>query len=243
MTETNFVDKDISLHSRPRYWINLWEDQHPLARSNFLLLGLLLLSSIVLWLMLMVAPRMFDLHIVFQLAVIERLWFLANVVLLAIFVYSIIRLMWMATHKDISYVSLLMVWITPFVLMIPLILMPTFFQAMSSYQMGRSYREISQQFSALCDDWQASYGQQASIALRVDDVDLGLFQDNDRVNVWRESNTIFFDFGDETQSFGLACALGGREPYDSGQRSRSFYYRHIQKHYYEFYEDSSKSSR
>jgi hypothetical protein len=238
MTETNFVDKDISLHTRPRYWIDLWEDQHPLARSNFLLLGLLVASSLVLWLLMIFTPRFLDLHTVFQLAVIERLWFLGNVVLLAIFVYSIIRLTWMAFRKDISSISLLMVWVTPFILMLPLLVLPTFFRATASYQLGYSYTDISAEFSALCDDWQATYGQQASIALRVDDVDLGLFQDNDHVTVWRESNTVFFDFGDETQSFGLACALGGREPYDSGRRSRNFDYHHIQQNYYEFYDDA-----
>lgn len=237
MTETNFVDKDISLHTRPRYWINLWEDQHPLARSNVLLVALLLLSSFLLWVIMRFAPRLLDIQTVFQVAVIERLWFLGNVVLLAIFVYSIIRLMWMAFRKDISYLSLLMVWITPFILMIPLLVMPTFFQEAASYQIGQPYSEIMGEFTALCDEWEATYGQQASSALRVQDVDLGLFQDNERVEVWRESNTIFFDFGDDTQSFGLACVLGGKEPYDSGRRSRDFDYRRVQKNYYEFYDE------
>lgn len=237
MTETNLVDKDISLPTRPRHWIDLWEDQHPLARSNILLLSLLLTSSLALWLMMLLTPRFLDLRTVFQLAVIERLWFLGNIVLLAIFVYSIIRMSWMAFRKDISHISLVMVWITPVFLMIPLLLMPTFFRAMASYQLERSYGEISDEFSALCDEWEATYGQQASIAISVDEVDLGMFQDNGRVNVWRESNTVFFDFGDETQSFGLACALGGREPFDSGRRSRNFDYQHIRKNYYEFYDN------
>ncbi len=237
MTETNFVDKDISLHTRPRYWINLWEDQHPLARSNVLLVALLLLFSFLLWVIMYLSPRLLDIQTVFRVAVIERLWFLGNVVLLAIFVYSIIRLMWMAFRKDISYLSLLMVWITPFVLMVPLIIMPTFFQEAASYQLGQPYSEIMGEFTALCDEWEATYGQQASIALRVQEVDLGLFQDNERAKVWRESNTIFFDFGDDTQSFGLACALGGKEPYDSGRRSRDFDYRRVQKNYYEFYDE------
>lgn len=215
-----------------------WEDQHPLTRNSFILVLLELVFALILRIVIFLTPRLVDLSTLFKIAVLERVWLLTNVVLFVILVSSIIRLTWLVYGGRASLVSLLLACIMPFILWLPIQLMPTFFEAATSHQLQRPYSEVFVAFENLCNQWDETHGQRDNYIFFPQNEALGLLGNTDQVTVWRESNTVFFDFGDDEQSFGLACALGGERPTRNGRLSRDFSYRQIEGKYYEFYGSS-----
>ncbi len=212
-----------------------WEDQHPLARNNVLILAI----SIVIWFFLLiltyVAPRNFTIEQVFEIAVTQRIWEITSLVLIALLVYNALRLTYRYTTKLASFSSLAMAWAVIVLMLFIAANSPSFHHSTISYLTGDSYGTVLTEFKEICDEWEATYGQQSAIALNPDNVDLGYFQDRDEVDIKRIQRAMFFDFGTEQQQFGLVCVLGGGSYPDSG-RAENFEYDKIEKNYYEFVE-------
>jgi hypothetical protein len=212
-----------------------WEDQHPLARNNILIL----VVSIVIWISLLVltyfVPRNFAIEQVFEIAVTQRIWEITILVLMALMAYNAVRLTYRYATKLASFASVAMAWTSIAIMLLIAANSPSFHHSTISYLTGDSYGTVLTEFKDLCDGWEATYGQQSTVALNPDDLDLGYFQNREEVDVMRIQRAVFFNFGTNQQRFGLACVLGGGSYPDSG-RAENFKYDKIEKNYYEFIE-------
>lgn len=223
-----------STSDQSRKPIIIWEDLHPHTRNNIAVLIVAAGVWVILYGLTFLAPRIMNLHRVFQFALIERLWVITSIVLIAVMVFNAVRVAMRYRERLISLTSVVLAVIVIAPVIFFTLYLPSFFNAASSYALGEPYGKIFNQFSNYCDEWEASYGQQANIAIRPQDLDLGLFDKHD-VEVYRERKVVFFNFGDEGQVFGLACVLGGGVPHTDGKAS-DFQYQHIENNYYQFVE-------
>ena len=226
-------------HRKPHHWWLFWEDQHPLARNNVAVLGLMLAVWLILLVITYIAPRVLSVVDVFRLAAIERIWSITSFILIFILLFNCFRILIRWTKNQVPFTSVaLAVLVLPVVAALTLYI-PSFLHATVSYKMGDSFGTVFDEYQKLCDDWEATYGQQPTIALRPSEVDLGYFANRQEVEVWRDRSVILFDFGDEEQRYGLACVLGGGVPHTDG-RTDDFTFRHIDKNYYEFVEHKDR---
>lgn len=210
-----------------RNWWSAWEDLHPLARGAVLIVAAMLVFSSALWGLALIGPRTMSLRAYFNLQPVEQIWALANVVLAVMMAYTLLRLTWMAVRKKAAILNVVVVCVGIVVASLWVTFKPTLFAGAVQHQTGHSYREVLDTFIDLCDEWAA----EGSLSIDLVAADLGIL---DESVPWRESTTIFFDFGNQEQAFGLACVLSGEEPTKTGRRSRDFEYHHIRDRYYEF---------
>ncbi len=194
-----------------------------------------LVASVVLRLFMIVAPHQFDLPTVLRVAVVGRVWYMAILILVAVFLYSAVRLAWLAVREKAAMSSVLITVAGLPVLVVLLQIMPTFFQEVVSYHSGKPYDDVFRSVQTLCYTWEVTHSSVERYDFNPRDSDLGILADEEQVRVWREHNTVFFNFGDDDVPVGLACALGGDEPTKEGRRSRTYDYVPIDGMFYEFY--------
>jgi hypothetical protein len=122
--------------------------------------------------------------------------------------------------------------------------------------MGRPYGEVFDAFSEFCDDWTETYQADNLAPINVDeseDIQNSIFADADKAQIWgyptdRRPATVFFDYGDEEQPFGLACVLREDTPPHRGNARgtggsfEDYNYEHIQQNYYRFIERKSSEN-
>ncbi len=235
-TTTNSKTKNSSASSARvlRRWLMLWEDQHPLARNSVLLMLLMLGFSLLFRLGTLLGPHYLSFSTLFEFAIVEDVWFVAHILVLAMFAYGAIRLVGLAVQGRVANLGVVMMVVSIVILLAPFLTMPSLFESAVAYQMNQPYDDVLEEVQALCAGWLDEFGTRT---FDPDDYDLGSLQG--RVEVWRESVTVFFNFGDEEQTFGLACVLNGEDPPDSGYRTKNYVYDHISEDYYEFYEKKS----
>jgi hypothetical protein len=213
--------------------LSYWEDLHPLSRNNIAIMVVAMVVWVTFQIITYAAPRLLTLHQVFQWAIIERLWTITGLVLIAVLVFNALRLLMRFARREVSWMSAASAWAVIGVVVYTTFWLPSFFNSTVSYVMGQSYGDVYNGFETLCDKWEERYRDEDTITLRISDEDLGLFENRAEVDVRRERNVVFFDFGDEEQEFGLACAIGGEEPHSTG-RARDYEYHHINQHYYQY---------
>lgn len=228
----NVMESNASSVSWFRRWLMIWEDQHPLARNTVLMMLLMLGLSIMLRIGIFLGPHYLNLTTLFRLTIIEDVWFVAHVLVLIMFIYSIARLLGLAIKRRASYLGVILTMLSMLILLIPFFTMPSIFEAATAHQLDHPYDQVLSQVKTLCQGWMEEHGTRS---FDPDNYDLGLLEG--RANVRRESSTVFFDFGDEDQVFGLACVLNGEEPPDGGYRTKNYVYNHINGDYYEYYDD------
>lgn len=216
-----------------------WEDQHPLARNNMLILALAVIVWLLLALITYIAPRIMTLEQVIRFSVLERVWSITSFVLVVLLLLNALRISLRFLQRSIGLASVGMAWLSTLMVLFLTLNLPSFFEQAIGYVMDEPYSSVLEEYQALCDEWEATYGQQVTIALQPGNVDLGFFQDREEVNVTRIQKTIFFDFGTPEQRFGLACVLGGGSPPDSG-RADDYMYTRIEKNYYEWIERTDR---
>jgi hypothetical protein len=221
--------------TKMRQWSYFWEDQHPLARSNVAMLALSLAIWIILVIATYIAPRILTFKQVFQVALVEQLWSITSLVLVAIMIFNAIRTLDRWRKKQVAPSSVVLAVIAVACVLVITLNLPSFVEGTVSYVMGEPYGKVFDNFQSLCDNWENTYGQEATIAVNPSTEDLGMFEDVKKVRVTRDRHVVFFDFGDQIQRFGLACALGGTEPHTDGMAD-DFHYHRIRKYYYEFVE-------
>ncbi|MCB9435709.1 MAG: hypothetical protein H6673_01785 [Anaerolineales bacterium] len=210
-----------------RNWWSAWEDLHPLARGAVLIVAMMIVFSTALWGMALFGPRMMSLSAYFKLRPVEQIWALANVVLAIMMAYTLLRLTWMAVRKKAAVLNVVVVCAAIAMASLWVTLKPPLFAGAVQHETSHSYGEVLDTFTTLCDEWSTA----GSLGIDLEAADLGVLSD---YSPWRESTTVFFDFGDENQAFGLACVVTGDEPFKTGRRSRDFEYHHIRDRYYEF---------
>lgn len=210
-----------------RNWWSAWEDLHPLARGAVLIVVAMLVFSTALWGLALMGPRMLSLQAYFNLRLVEQIWALANVVLAVMMAYTLLRLTWMAIRKKAAILNVVVVCVGIAVASLWVTFKPTLFAGAVQHQTGHPYNEVLDTFTDLCDEWSTA----GSLGIDLEAADLGTLSE---YSPWRESTTVFFDFGDQEQAFGLACVVSGEEPTKTGRRSRDFEYHHIRDRYYEF---------
>lgn len=218
-----------------RNWWLIWEDLHPLARGAVLIVLSMLGFTVGLWLLAWLGPRMMSLDTFFKLRILENIWSLANLVLGFIMVYTLLRLSWLVFRKQAILLNVVVVCGGLVVVGLWLIFRPSMFEGAVRHQTGYPYNTVFDAFANMCDDWAA----EETININLDETELGVLS---KFTPWRESNTVFFDFGDEEQSFGLACVLNENTPYKTGRLSRNFEYEHIRSRYYTFSAKDESSS-
>lgn len=217
--------------------VAFWENQHPVVRNSVLLVVTSVVGSLVLAVIAFITPRIFDLAVVFRLAVIEEFWNLAQLVIAAILFYSFVRGLLLVWGNKLALRGFALIALAPVMVLLNIRWTPSFFESTLSYRLDVPYSDLYGEFQALCDYWDRTYGQVENISFRPEELPLGIY-DRLEVEVWRENNTIFFDAGDDEKHFGFACVIGqDSTPYDKGRYSRNFNYRQIRGNYYEFYQE------
>jgi hypothetical protein len=109
--------------------------------------------------------------------------------------------------------------------------MPDVFDRAVAASVGRSYTSVHRVFHEACARWDADWIDSDAVTLDIEEEDLGWL--SEETDVFRVRNTVYFDFGDEEYSFGLACALRAASPAESG-RASSFVYARIKGPEYQF---------
>lgn len=229
---------------QPGRWLAWWEDQHPLMRYS---VGLLIFQ-IGMWLILnaatYLAPRFFSYAKIFDFIIVERLGTIISLILVAIVLFNTFRIFMRYLNKAVSMTSVGLTILTGLLLVGFAMNMPSFLKGTIGHQMGARFPRVFGDFRELCDEWEETYGQQATIAIRPAELDTGIFNDTEKVELYRlgsgDSATVIFQMGDEEQIFGLACVLGsGETPYNSG-RTSDFDYVHWGNNYYGFVENKDE---
>ena len=230
--------------NQPSRWLAWWEDQHPAMRYSVGILGFQVGMWLIMNLFTYLAPRFFAYKQVFSFVILERLGTIVSLILVAIVLFNIFRVLMRYFQKVAGLASVLFSIIAGIGLIIVALNMPSFLKGAIGYNMGASYPTVFGEFQDLCDEWQATYGQQSTIAIQPDELEIGRFNDEELVSVYRvgsgETATVIFQMGDEEQLFGLACVLGtGENPYNLG-RTSDFDYVHLGKNYYGFVENKDR---
>lgn len=228
----------------PGRWLAWWEDQHPAMRYSIGILGFQVGMWLIMNLFTYLAPRFFTYKQVFDFSIIERLGTIVSLILIAIVAFNLLRVSVRYWQKSASLSSVLFSLMAGVGLVIVALNMPSFLKGAIGHNMGASYPTVFAEFRDLCDEWQETYGQQATIAIRPNELDIGRFNEEERVSVYRvdsgETATIIFQMGEEEQLFGLACVLGsGESPYNVG-RTSDFDYIHLGQNYYGFVENKDQ---
>ncbi len=229
---------------QPGRWLIWWEDLHPATRYSVAILAFQAGMWLIMNLLTYAAPRFLSYKQVFNFAILERLGTIISLILIAIVIYNSARVVQRYWEKVANLTSVILSLVAGVGLIIVALNMPSFLKGTIGHNMGASYPSVFSDFRGYCDEWQETYGQQATVAIRPDDLDLGIFNDETRVDVYRigsgETATVIFQMGDEEQRFGLACVLGtGESPYNLG-RASDFDYVHWGKNYYGFVENKDQ---
>jgi hypothetical protein len=93
---------------------------------------------------------------------------------------------------------------------------------------------VEADFKATCRRWVREWGDKPDITLNVAQEDVGQLREESEV--FRSRNTVFFNFGEQGQDFGLACVLDAERPDDAG-RVDNYAFRRLSGHYYQFHLD------
>lgn len=217
--------------------VNFWEDRHPVVRNVMTLTALTLLVVAILSTLMLAGPALWSIDTTLALATMDTNWVWGQVIVVGLLFVSFLRACVLVWQQRIGVVGFGLVCVGPLVVMGAFSAMPTFFAAAVGHQMRTPFTTVYQEFRALCDEWDMRYGEVEVISFRPEEVPLGIFERDD-VDIWRERYTVFVDFSDDNQRFGLACVVGGAEaPFAEGRYSRYFEYRHLQGKYYEFYRE------
>lgn len=227
--------------NQPSRWLIWWEDLHPASRYSMAILGFQVGMWLLMNLLTYAAPRFLTYQQVFNFAILERLGTIISLILVAIVIYNSARVVQRYFQKFANSMSVILSLVAGVGLVVVALNMPAFLKGVIGHNMGASFPSVFGEFRDYCDEWQDTYGQQATIAIRPDDLDLGIFNDETRVDVYRvgsgETATVIFQMGEEEQRFGMACVLGsGESPYNLG-RTSDFDYVHWGQNYYGFVEN------
>jgi len=209
------------------------EDQHPLVRAN-LRLGLGLFAVIVvLHVLIFVGVRVLKPRLMFEVNTWLRLLTTLVVLMLVILGYNAIKITVQYVRRQgvFTWQSLLLAYTAVIALGLSLFYMPDVFDRAVAAEAGRSYTSVYQDFTAICDRWDAEWMDSDAVTMNIEDEDLGRL--GEIAEVYRVSNTVYVDFGDEDYNFGFACALRMASPSESG-RARNYTYSHIGGPEYQF---------
>ena len=214
---------------------NFLEDQHPLVRAN-LRLGLgLFLVIFALHVAVYLGVRYLETRFMFVMNSWLRLVSTLVLLMVVILAYNALKVtvQYMRRQGVFTWRSLALSYFAVIVLGGTLFNMPDVFGRAVAASAGRSYASTHREFQKHCDRWDADWRDSDAVTLDIDAEELGWLREE--AEVFRVSNTIYFDFGDEDYSFGLACALRGASPSETGL-ARNFVYSRIDGPEYQFVE-------
>jgi hypothetical protein len=209
------------------------EDQHPLVRAN-LRLGLSLFSAIVaLHVLIYIGVRVLKPRFMFEVNTWLRLLTTLVVLMLIILGYNALKItvQFVRRRGVFTWRSLLLAYLAVAALGFSLLNMPDVFDRAVAASVGRSYNNIHSEFREVCSRWDEEWMDEDAVTMDIDAQDVGSLREV--AEVYRVSNTVYFDFGDEDYAFGFACVLRAAAPSETG-RARDYTYSRIRGAEYQF---------
>jgi len=209
------------------------EDQHPLVRAN-LRLGFGLFSVIVaLHVLIFIGVRVLKPRLMFEFNTWLRLLTTLVVLMLVILGYNALKItvQYLRQRGIFTWRSLLLAYLAVIVLGLSLFNMPDVLDRVVAAKVGEAYNSVHNEFTQVCSRWDTEWMDTNAVTMDVDQEDVGTLRD--AAEVYRVSNTVYIDFGDDDYAFGFACALRSATPSEAG-RARDYTYKRIRGAEYQF---------
>jgi len=169
----------------------------------------------------------------FEVNTLLRLLTTLLVLMLVILAYNALKVtvQYLRRRGVFTWRSVMLAYVAVAALAFSLLNMPDVFDRAVAAQVGRSYSDIHTEFRDVCARWDEAWMHEDAVTMDIEEEDVGTLRDY--AEVFRVSNTVYFDFGDEDYAFGFACALRATAPADHG-RARDFTYSKIHGAEYQF---------
>jgi hypothetical protein len=240
-----------------------WEDQHPLTHLNLFVFVVACIVWLILEIVVRLAAATLSFSGVFRVSIIERTWEVTGVIFILLLAFNALRLVHKAWQGHIGWIGVMVAWICVGGVALTVIFTPSFFKATVAHVMERPYSEVFDEYQTLCDSWQDQCQNNGCTTLQITDLiyeyeseedqapdtnlskrvvrsELGIFADGERVEVFKEGTSIFFNFGKDELPFGLVCVIDDDTPPTNGARSNDFVYTYLRNNYYIFIEDKQE---
>ncbi len=214
-----------------------WENQPPLVRSNVSVGVMTLGGVLLLHLILPLVIRFLDIQQVFDylippmdiLSILLQLLF----VLLALNALRI-TFQFLTNRGVLTLLGVSLAWLSLVLIALAYVERPSVVEKYVGYAAGRSFGSVSQDFSALCDQWKNEWQARSDDSVFTANTEgIGWLQEQE---VYTLQDTVFVNFGKNMLDVGLACAVDEQPPTDVG-RANNYKYSLIRGIEYRFYEE------